>query len=315
MKTNNEQHSLEGFDFFKSLLPSFEKKKLLESCDLVEQNVINVLLPIIQTTLNITDEYGVKINTAPMAVKFQKEVQRFASKVKFLPVHTRNYATILNEVMQRMMKKEEYLRMYIKQNFSNIVVRQGLTFQHHQVIRLIDLMNYYVNYAITMTHQIIYEDINAAALAGPKPLLDVQIKELNANFLTFVRLTEIFAMDEQNFEQIVQETADIVIEEAVGTDALAINGDLNTDPLRVGFMPVVGTAILLVRNQILVYQIKKYERNKLVKQCLELRLLSLRQQQEDGDPDPQIQRSIEALVGRIQKLDYEIDKFEQSAEG
>lgn len=317
MNTQFQNVSLEGFDFFKKLLPSFEKRKLIGQCNLVKTSLDEVALPTAELMLTQFKEDNLDVSKSKSMVRLTNDLKRIFAREKSQSVshaELQNGIFLLNRCLLEIQNKEVLLRKYIEQNFSNIVAKDGLSFKQVHVIRLVDLMNFFIRY--TMDYFTICQcEINEAyGLNDKVPFLRHQMDKLNSDYSNFLTLVEIFIAADKSFMDIVESTSDMIVTEIADSQLPTVAATDNAiDPKRIGFMPILGTAILQVRNMVLSHEINVYERNKVLKQSIELRLLNLKQRQENGEQDPQIQRSIDALTSRLQKIDYEIEKFEKSA--
>lgn len=309
--------ALEGFDFFKKLLPNFEKRKLIDQCNMVKLGLEEVALPTAELMLTQFKEDNINLSKSKTMVRITNDLKKIFSRERSQSVSSaelQNGVFLLNRCLLAIQTKEAALRQYIEENFSDVVVKDGLSFKQVHVIRLVDLMNFFIRYTMD-TFTLCQCEINEAYGIGDKvPFLRHQLEKYNNEYPNFLTLVGIFIAENKTFMDIIESTSDMIVSEVADSQLPAIAAtNANIDHKRIGFMPIIGTAILQVRNMILAHQINVYERNKVLKQSIELRLLNLKQRQENGEQDPQIQRSIDALTSRLQKIDYDIEKFEKSA--
>lgn len=318
MTTKYQNPSLEGFDFFKKMLPSFEKRKLLSQLDLVRSELNEIALPAMEVTMMNYASLNIDVTKSKMANRLANDLRKRLQTLhnpEFNTATLNNFMQTMHRILMVISQKEELLRQYIEKHFSNIIVKDGLTFKQGHVIRLIDLLVWYVNCWMNMITQVDVE-INEANGVKPSLVLSRPIAErlVTEDYGYFMKLTEIFMTPEKSFLEMVESASEMNISEVASSQIPVVDStNQPIDPSRSGFMPVIGTAILQIQNWNVSRQIQKYERNKLLKQSLELRLLNLKQKLENGETDPQIQRSIDAINSRLQKIDYDIEKFEKSA--
>ena len=79
-------------------------------------------------------------------------------------------------------------------------------------------------------------------------------------------------------------------------------------------MPVIGDAILAIRERNLAVENEEYEANKSRLQTLQLQLQALRIKREDQqEVSPALLKQIEYQTNRIAELEYDIRKYEEKA--
>lgn len=299
------------FDYFKKLLPNFEKRKIIKQCDRLEQNIDTLLLPITTQTIQIINETNMRATLSPFAKRFEKDVvKRVQGKLSGHDM--RNYVTVMNGVALRFRKKLDLLRKYVDELFANQVASSGLSFKQTEVLRLIDLGLFWFNYSMKLLHQAMYEECELAQIKGiEKPLSPKEMQYLNDNYQTYLTLTGLFAMKDPEFIRVLNETSDSIIAE-VGDNVHLLG--TNTDPFSLGFMPVIGDFILFVREQSLAYETEKYEANKLRLQSLQLQLQLMKEREQAGDTSETLKRQINYYTDRIKDIEYKIHEYERKAE-
>lgn len=317
MTTRYGNPALEGFDFFKKLLPSFEKRKLLAQLDLVRSELNELVIPLGLVVADQLEDAGYDITKTKHGNRvyndLKKRIQRLGNP-EISGSELKNVCSMFANIAVVLSRKEKLLRTYIEKNFSNIIVKDGLSFKQAHVIRLIDLMVFYINEYMSHLNMIVHEIIEGNGYRDEITTARPTNEKLVANYNNFATLTEVFMDADKDFLNMIESTSDMNIAEIGDSEIPMVDSASNPiDRNRLGFMPVIGTVILQVQNWNVSRQIEKYERNKLLKQSLELRLLNAKQRKENGDADPALEKTIDSLASRIQKIDYEIEKFEKSA--
>lgn len=299
------------FDFFKKLLPNFEKRKLIGQCDRLEQNLTELLAPVINQSVTITNQTNMRGTLSPFAKRLEKDLlKRVQGKLSSHEMRT--YMTAIGGVQARLLKKVDLLRKCVNEYFGNNVATSALSFKQVEVLRLIDLGMFWFNYSMKALHLSIWEECELAQVKGlDKPLADKEVKWLNENYQSYLTVSAVFATKDIDFAKILAETSESVISEVGENVGLLGN---STDPMGLGFMPVIGDFILFVREQALAYETEKYEANKLRLQSLQLQLQLLQERAQNGENNEALTRQINYYSDRIKDIEYAIYKYEKKAE-
>lgn len=300
------------FDWIKSLFPTMEQRRLLDMCDKQQDFLTTILLPGTFTYNETMRDLGIRASTVARAKEFEKFIAS-NGQVHLDRKYWNAWGFLLEGIAERLYNKLDVLRVYVKRDFQPKVVVDSLTFKQINVIRLLDLAKFWENYALKMLHQIIWEECEQNMVASPvKPLVKAQLEWLNVNKQHFFRLSSIFAQKDVDFQKTLDATSDIVISEA-GAENVNLLGQ-SADTFRLGFMPVIGDAILAIRERNLAVENEEYEANKSRLQTLQLQLQALRIKREDQqEVSPALLKQIEYQTNRIAELEYDIRKYEEKA--
>ena len=299
-------------DFFRKLLPNFEKRRLVNYHDTVSQTTNDVVISGLIRLVEIRNEEGVKdlLHKSDYAVtRFHKPaIKRLQGALNSSEL--KEVETVLISVTNHMKAKLALLREYIDKLFGNQVSSETLSFKQVEVIRLLDLMSFYNRYTMKFIHYALYEHSVKNGIKLDNPLTPGEVKWLNENISTYLNLCVIFAMKDAQFADVINKTSDLEITAA--EDNTQVLGT-NADPFKLGFMPGVGSLILFVQNLYLEYEIKQYESAKLRLQSVQLQLQLLKQKAETNQEDETIKRQIDYHTSRIKELEAVIHKFEEKA--
>lgn len=297
-------------DFFKKLLPNFDKRRLIHQHDSVKQTLADIVIPMLESFVNVRVENPKILHNSAYAKQFIKEAQRRLNRN--VPASTlKEYETILTAVSTATLSKLSIIRKYIDDLFNEQVASNGLTFKQVEVIRLLDLMSFFNTYSVKLSHYAGHEDfVKTTGIKVDSPLTPAELKWLNENHKTFIDLCAIFTMKEVDFNTIIQRTSELEVTEAEGN---AVVLGTHADPMKLGFMPGVGSLILFIRENWLAYEVNKYEAAKLRLQSLQLQLQQMKQRQSENPEDAALARQIEYYNNRIKQLEVEIHKFEEKA--
>lgn len=297
-------------DFFKKLLPNVEKRRVLSQIETVREDIQNIFIPSVAQVNQTLVELGIKATASKRAQNFEKLFNRHA--IKYLDRYQQlNYGSQLLAVAEHIVRKLEILEEYVKKNFVENLVTSAITYKQLHVLRLIDLSRFWFEYAMKFIHQSNHEECQAVGVKFTnKPLADAQLTWLEKHFQTFVSLSGVFAEKKIEFEKLITETSDLIISET--EDEAKLIG-FSSDPHRLGFMPVIGDIILLIRESNLVNDNAAYEANRLRLQTLQLQLEALKSKMNSGNIEPSIYKQIEYQMSRIRDLEYKVREYEIKA--
>lgn len=301
------------FDWIKKLFPTLEQRRFLDMCDKEQDVLTTILLPGIYTYNETMKELGVRTSTVKRAKDFEKYFTA-NGQAQLDRKYWNAWGFQLEGIAERLYKKIDIIRVYIKRDFQSKVVSDSLTFKQVNVIRLLDLAKFWEDYALKLLHQVIWEECEQNMVASPvKPLVKAQLTWLDENKAHFYRLSSIFAQKDVDFQKTLESISDIVISD-VGEQNAAVLGQ-SADAFKLGFMPVIGDIILLVRERNLAVENEEYEANKSRLQTLQLQLQALRIKLEESGEDvsPALLKQIEYQTNRINELEYKITAYEKKA--
>lgn len=299
-------------NFFKKLLPNFEKRRLLNQCEVLRENISSVLLPYVNQVIEFTQTTGLRETTSKTGITLQKTLRRRLDRV-LQNSDKVNYATLISAVLTQLDAKVQLLYKFVDDNFNQEVSTSGINYKQLHIMRLIDLGNFFVNYTIKVLDQISYEEAQTAAIRTENSLTPAEIKWLELNLPTYIELAAIFTEKEMDFARMIEETAQVNV---VESEELAEASGLNTDPHKLGFMPVIGDVILFVNEQVVLYENNRYEANKTRLKVFQLRLLAMKEHYEktqsnlSDEEKAKLIKGIDYWTKKIKDLEYKIKKHE-----
>nr|DAT18095.1 MAG TPA: hypothetical protein [Caudoviricetes sp.] len=294
-------------DFFKKLLPNFEKRKLVGLCDNSLQYYSQILIPTIDNYNEYFISNGSKATSSPLGKRLQKDLERALSGTKLSREYRGHLGLLVKGVSTAILTKLNHLRKYVLEEFGNNVATNGISFQDLHVLRMLDLITFFFKYSNLAIHQVVQDECDAASVPLPKSLTPAEQMWLNDNFNTYIRLATLMAEDESTFESVIKSTSELIVAETND-----IGGQLNnTDPHKLGFIPIVGDLILLLGNAYVTIEHDMYERDKLHQQSVMLRLNLLKESLNGQEPTPEQLKTIQYMEERIKKLSYKIKQYEE----
>lgn len=296
------------FSFFEQMRSNYETNQIINECETIIDRIEDIVKPVLENIVEAHEKLGSYNSRAPMAVEFEKKVRKTRNSMSSADL--KDWSTMLMATVTRLTKSPNELLVIIKRYFSGEVAKEGMTYKQINILRLVDLMNFFTRYAMKF---IDYVTSTEADLAGIKikykALAPIEQQWLEDNLDNFVKIWFIFTDKNVTIEEAIKESSTLIVSESNGM----VGDNKRKDPLNVGFMPILGDFFKFVGLQYVRIQNDIYEAEKARLVATQLRLQALKQKQEEGDVDPAILKQIEYYTELAQKLEYEIAKYEEKA--
>lgn len=298
-------------DFINNLLPNFEKRRVLSQCEDLNQQLNDIILPILETSVEVIDQTGVTATGSEFGRRLEKILSR-SLKSQLKSHELRNYCTIMFATSQRFFAKLTLLKHWANKVFEQRVASSGMNFKQMQVLRLIELGNFYIRYTIKALDYIVYQECEAGAVKHrDKPLTPAEIKWLEANIEVYQRLSFVYTMNDVSFNKTIEKTSELIVKEVDESQVIA--SGVNANPFSLNYVPVISDISFSVLEWYTDYKHKGYESNKSRLKAIQLRLQLLKQQADTGNTDPAIERQIEYYTSLVKQLEAKIHDYEKAA--
>ena len=156
----------------------------------------------------------------------------------------------------------------------------------------------------------------AEEIAGEDPDIDVgdltrgELQWLSENKSTYFACLKILSGDKKDLEKVFAEIPDVVVSEQSERVVPSTVGADRVDPFKFDFIPVKLNPIYHARMAIAEWQVARHRAAQEEKRMLEFRLLQLKSTQ-DGERNAKLEQQIEYTQGRIEKLNFKVQKMEE----
>lgn len=296
-------------NFVSSLLPSFEKGRILEDLTLLKQELRDYTLPSYVTAAQV---FARKSPQAKSAQQFDKQ---FSAKVKVRGL-SGHYLLVTKGVLERVSANFDMVEGLVQKTFSHDVAASGLTYLKANLIQYVEAMSFAVRYARklllwTLSEEDLHLRINGKMTGA---LTKAETDWLWANRETFSYCLNILGVQTKDLETTLKNIPDlVVVPEQVDVVRETI-GDAKLDPMKFNLVGTVLNPIYHVRIAIAEWQVKRLKAAEQEALALEYRLLALRNQAE-GKEDAKLDQLIEYTEGRLQKLNRQIAEMEGGDNG
>lgn len=294
-------------DFFKSLVPNFERTRVLEELELAKKNLVDETLPPFKSVVEAKVFVGPNPFKASTIKKINSTYMR-ESGSRF------NYVTSLGAILSSLANAMPELERYIEDSFkTNNVSKIGLTYNKISLLRVISILNFFSLYSrrvLLYTYgQEVPEWLRDHANT-PQPFTRDEVKWLETHLVNFARCAKIFSQPMRQILNTLESVPDIVYDPERENDVASVMGKNKVDPLRLGFVPVVSDIIWFFGSAYVEYQAERYKEAKEERRILEMRMIQL-QEAMRGQADAAQDKSISVTEQRLRDLNYKILKMER----
>lgn len=291
--------------FFSSLLPSFERSRIVEDIELIRKEVVEVLLPAFKTAL------------ATMAGKTwaHNEANAFNSTfIAALPQFRQvGFLGGAQRIFADLPAKLDAIDKMVIEIFAKDVTKDTITYRKAAILQYLDTVRFAAKYTGRMLLRL--TALETAALNKSEfsePLSPAETSWLAANQSAYLQVMKLLAQHPKDLAALLEEIPDIavvpdrvdLVKQTVGLDKI--------DPLKLNFLPPTFNPIYGLRLMYTEYQVKRYEEQVEEKRLLELRLLAMKEAH-SGKQDARLAQQIEYTEGRLQRLSYKIAEMEKHA--
>ena len=303
--------------FTRTFLPNFSKATVTDQIALLREELKTKTLPPYRSATE--PEVGFR-GRNPFKAKWPKLYNDKATSEKInvrnreFPYQPLNVIEIIACVLETMDGKLKYLEELTMKSFSDDIVNTQLTFLQTNLLRLVEMSEFYLVYARKFLILLIDEEYNTlnAKVGKHRPLVKGDIKWIETHFPTFMKMTAIYAVDKENFIRAIKSMPEMTVPDSKDEYELAekVHSD-NLDPFGMRFVPYVFNPIYHIRSAILNWRHSRIEAAKTEREYLELRLQQYRMKLGGAD-NAKMEQIIEATEERLKKLNVKITEMEET---
>lgn len=300
--------SLNLVGFIKSLLPSFSKSDVEADMEISLEHI-----PVI---IENYTSLGVVVKDAPIQHKqskdLLKDLYKDIDKSKTKLSRNSNIGQDMVTLMSNAKVNGEYILKEISDSINDTIMSQALTAYKSNILRIVPHYYFMTRYALDLLNFLYIKEIEHAKLDTGKgySINKKQEEFLVKNAWMFSRLISLYGSDPDHFKKQIESLSDVTIpkdsvEEVVqqfASDKIDIFNNLPH-----GF---VGSPIYSIRLVFAQWEADRYRSLKNKRKLLELRLLHLKLQKEQGVSDSNIESEIIYLQQSVTDMDFKLAKIE-----
>ena len=291
--------------FLSSLLPHFERSRIIEDIDSLLTNLEKNQIPNYKAASQTLK--GHKFVSAP-GKAMDSLFQLRNPKLRNVP-HVQYITGVLENSVAVLRMVEEL----VPELFARDVTKDSLTYKKAAVLQLISVARFTSNYAGLYLDRVLAAETDhlRGATASEAQLTPVDKKYLDENLETFLAAAKLLSQKPEEISTRLGEMEDIqIVVDKINFVTQTLGSD-TTDPLRLGFMGLTATSspVYKVRSMIANYQDANFKRNQELAKSIQLRLYMLKDAKA-GKTDPALEQKIEYLEGRLARLNQDVADYE-----
>lgn len=289
--------------YLSSMLPSFEKSRVKEDIGLLREELKDSVLP----TYASAAEAMKKRRWANRDVKdFDK---KFDKEVDLRRVRG-NFIVVTDAVMNRVYENLDTVESLVERYYTNDIFRDAMTYLKINLLQYIEAISFASRYArriLLWTYSLEMAEEDKQGEVGE--MTKGEKEWLQQNQTTFFRCLNLLWVEKKELTDKFDEIPDVVATEENNEFMPKTVGQQRMDPFHFNLIPVVLNPIYHIRMAVAEWQVSRHQAAREEKRMLEFRLLQLKQA-EEGKQDAKLEQQIEYTQGRIERLNYKIQKME-----
>lgn len=285
--------------YLQSMIPSFDKLKIKEDLRNLGEELNSKTLPPYQAGKEYFNK-GYKFKSKPLA-----ELERRAK----LSIDRREPNLILLTLagLEQAKKNVGVVIDLVDEHYANDVVRDGMTYLKVNLLQYVESMSFLSLYARRLL--LVSYGLEALGSESPDSDLSRDLKWVEKRFDQFVVCLKANLMTERVIAKKLDEIPDIKVQEGADATVRQTVGANAVDPMGFGFISARFHPVYHVRKLGLRFQNWRHKCAGEEKELLEFKLQHLKNKR-DGKRDAKLEETIERLEGRVSKLQYEMEEFE-----
>ncbi len=300
--------------FIKSLiLPSYSKSDI--------ETDMEISLEYIPVIIEHYSSLGVVIKDAPIQAKQSKDlikdIYKDLDKSKVKLSRNSNLGQDVVTLMSNAKVNGEYVLKEISDSINDTIMSQALTAYKSNILRTVPHFYFITRYALDLLNYLYIKEVEHSKMETGKGY-NVNKKQeefLVKNAWLFSRLIALYGSDPAHFKKQVESLSDVTIpKDSVEEAVQQFSGDqldiFNNLPQ--GF---IGSPIYSIRLVFAQWEADRYRSLKNKRKLLELRLLHLKLQKEQGVSDSNIESEIIYLQQSVTDMDFKLAKIEAELNG
>lgn len=291
--------------FLSSLVPHFERNRIIEDIDSLATDIEGNLVPSYDAAVKLFHgrKFGSQVGRGTEAMFHLRYPQeRNTTHLQFIAATLRNLLGTL-----------KMLERLVPELFARDVTKDSMTYKKAAVLQLLAVIRFYNDYAGRHLLRVLANE-DAVLKSQPQDagLLPIDKKFFDEHLESFLQAGHVVALSPEQIAERLGQMQDLqIVLDKINTVTSTL-GPENVDPLKIGFMGphVTNSLIYKLSAGVANYQVSKHNQNKELMKALQLRLFSLKDAQA-GRNDPKLQQQIEYNESRLARLREDVETFEQ----
>lgn len=273
-------------NFVNGLIPSFGKKDVREKINVIGSKINEIAIPMIDNLLQ-------DLNEAELKSAYGKKLSQLARN----PHEKAPYLSYTKRSLESASKLTDLLQDFSGKHLGADIRVEGLTYQKANFLRLVELLDFFVDYSIRQMTFLVASESNIEAFGhgDGNPFTQAELRFLDINQSAWFRVAELLQNDPKTIVAKIEKVPEVLLADGDPSQVPALAGG-NADPLRMGFIPGVSHIFHWLGMRKVDWELARYDRAMKEKRDVELRLEALRQRRSG-----QIDARTESIITNYEK--------------
>ena len=289
--------------YISSLLPTFERERVLEDCRMTRAEIKSSTLPAYVGAEKLLRGYKLKSKNL-----IDKEAV-------FGRIYSHSNAPLVTAVVKGLNQTHDnldHLELQLKKTLSEEVSAAGITYLKANLVQLCEAAAFVSKYAIRFLDYIYVLETAEIPDSGTyiqKTFAPAEIAWIEDNFLSFCTALNAVATPTDQLARALATIPDIVVTKGNATTLPVTMGESKLDPFQMRLIGTPMAPIYHVAMFVAEWQANRYKASEEELKLCELRKLNLERLLENK-PDARIQKVLEVTESRVHDLRVKLAKLE-----
>lgn len=289
-------------EYIKSLVPTCERSELLKAVSSLRDEHSETLMPAVREVSEMLTNFKF---TSKLYKDYEVALHRHAN-------YNQPAITLLIRSIENLQNIFPFLEKEIRANFGPQVATASMTYDSVNVLRYLDSVGFYIRYARKFILKVVADE--AAQLGGTPPEMIRHEREyLENNLGNFAGLLLTMLKNDGELKQVFRKVSTAVIDETTADLAFKSLGQEKIDPMKLASFSPQQNWFMSFGKWLVEWQVARYRSGKEDLTALQMRLQEMRELLATGKASPVIQKQIQRLEARIEKLDASLAEVEDNA--
>lgn len=283
------------------IIPSFGNKDLQLKIRNVASKNSEFLQPIIAQfyetfkSTQLSDVLAVRLTNMHRNVVGQRDADVFVA---------------MSIVSDNIDKLTSLLEDYSKKHFTTQINVEALTFQQASVLKLIDIMDFVVDYSVRALNQVTAAEISKVAFDKASPATKAEQKFLDDNLNGYLEALKVLKQEPKYVMQEIEKIPSIIVINTETSEVPGLQG--HEDPLKLDAIPVISKVFYWWAIRKVDADLAKYERLKKIRRNVEFRIEALRSKNAGEEPNARVESTLEKYEREVLILSDKIRRLEEA---
>jgi hypothetical protein len=293
-------------NYLVSLLPSFHRNTVLEDCKITKTELKEATIPAYTTAVQLLHNWKFKSDI------IQKHQDSFRRLVK--TPHSKNIVVAIHDSLNQIVENLTDVEDLIGKTFSEEVAGGGLTYAKANLLQFVEATAFVSKYArkfLLYVYILESNELEGNETGLKDAMAPAEIKWIGDNFMSFCVAFKAVSMGTNNVKKLIDGVPDILVTRENASTLPSTVGENKLDPFNMRFIPTWMNPIYHIGMLVAEWQADRYKAAKEELKLLQMRKMNLEKLHEKK-PDAHLQKQIAYMEGRVQGLNYKIDKMEKA---